>query len=147
MQPIADKTSLHLEPDGLAILREIESPVAPVVVIGPYRSGKSFLLNQLLGVGCGMSLSLFKCHKIACSKEHCQISASGSLMTLLLLQMKALVLATPGGYLFNSIIAPYTPLSLLGIRTHHVLLRTDVSRTTNLLQCCGPPLDEQLLHT
>lgn len=28
-------------------------PVAPIVVIGPYRSGKSFLLNQLLGVPCG----------------------------------------------------------------------------------------------
>ena len=57
VQPIADKTSLHLESDGLAILREILSPVAPVVVIGPYRSGKSFLLNQLLGVGCGTSCS------------------------------------------------------------------------------------------
>jgi hypothetical protein len=53
VQPIADKTSLHLESEGLAVLRKITSPVAPVVVIGPYRSGKSFLLNQLLGVGCG----------------------------------------------------------------------------------------------
>ncbi|CAL5219282.1 g1085 [Coccomyxa viridis] len=52
VQPIADKTSLHLESEGLAVLRDIQTPVAPVVVIGPYRSGKSFLLNQLLGVGC-----------------------------------------------------------------------------------------------
>lgn len=56
VQPIADKTSLHLESEGLAVLRDIQTPVAPVVVIGPYRSGKSFLLNQLLGVGCGKSL-------------------------------------------------------------------------------------------
>ena len=34
------------------MLRSIPGPVIPVVVIGPYRSGKSFLLNQLLGVGC-----------------------------------------------------------------------------------------------
>ena len=33
-------------------LRALRGPVAPVVVIGPYRSGKSFLLNQLLGVPC-----------------------------------------------------------------------------------------------
>ncbi|CAK0744999.1 hypothetical protein CVIRNUC_001589 [Coccomyxa viridis] len=52
VQPVADKTSLQLESEGLAVLRGITSPVAPVVVIGPYRSGKSFLLNQLLGVGC-----------------------------------------------------------------------------------------------
>ena len=53
MQPVLDKTSLQLESEGLAVLRGITSAVAPVVVIGPYRSGKSFLLNQLLGVGCG----------------------------------------------------------------------------------------------
>ena len=53
VQPVADKTSLQLESEGLAVLRGITSEVAPVVVIGPYRSGKSFLLNQLLGVGCG----------------------------------------------------------------------------------------------
>ena len=35
------------------MLERIPGPVAPVVVIGPYRSGKSFLLNQLLGVSCG----------------------------------------------------------------------------------------------
>ena len=58
VQPIADKTSLHLESEGLAALRDITSPVAPVVVIGPYRSGKSFLLNQLLGVGCGKEAHL-----------------------------------------------------------------------------------------
>lgn len=67
-------------------------------------------------------------------------------MTLLLLQMKALVLATPGRHPFNSIKAFYTSLSLLGIQTHHVLLHTNISRATHLLQCCKPPLDESPLH-
>lgn len=53
VQPVADKTSLQLKSEGLEVLRGIPSAVAPVVIIGPYRSGKSFLLNQLLGVGCG----------------------------------------------------------------------------------------------
>ena len=45
---------MELAPEGVAFLRSLpkELPVAPVVVMGPYRSGKSFLLNQLLGVGC-----------------------------------------------------------------------------------------------
>ena len=52
MQPVADHTKLELNQDGLSILRNIKGKVAPIVVIGPYRSGKSFTLNQLLGVGC-----------------------------------------------------------------------------------------------
>ena len=43
---------LELVSEGVKLLREQAMPVAVVVVIGPYRSGKSFLLNQLLGVGC-----------------------------------------------------------------------------------------------
>ena len=43
---------MELDQTGLDVLRRIKGPVAPVVVIGPYRSGKSFTLNQLLGVGC-----------------------------------------------------------------------------------------------
>lgn len=57
VQPVPTGTKLSLEDEGLAILRGIKGTVAPVVVIGPYRSGKSFLLNQLLGVGCGESLT------------------------------------------------------------------------------------------
>ncbi len=53
MQPVPNGTTLALYEEGLQVLRLIEGPVSPVVVIGPYRSGKSFLLNQLLGVGCG----------------------------------------------------------------------------------------------
>ena len=48
----------------------------PVVVIGPYRSGKSFLLNQLLGVGCGERLRFQQTHmhaapRIATPTTHC----------------------------------------------------------------------------
>ncbi|KAK9834025.1 hypothetical protein WJX81_004222 [Elliptochloris bilobata] len=52
VQPVPGGTKLQLAPEGLAVLRGIRTPVSPVVVIGPYRSGKSFMLNQLLGVGC-----------------------------------------------------------------------------------------------
>ncbi|GFR45920.1 hypothetical protein Agub_g7378, partial [Astrephomene gubernaculifera] len=45
-------SQLVLQPQGLALLAGLRGPVAPVVVIGPYRSGKSFTLNQLLGVPC-----------------------------------------------------------------------------------------------
>ena len=48
----SDYTKLELVDEGLKLLAAIDRPVAVVVVIGPYRSGKSFLLNQLLGVGC-----------------------------------------------------------------------------------------------
>lgn len=44
--------------EGIALLNSIEGPVAPVVVIGPYRSGKSFLLNQLLGVPCNVGFGV-----------------------------------------------------------------------------------------
>ena len=53
VSPIEGQTKLQLEQEGLDVLRRLKGPVSPVVVIGPYRSGKSFLLNQLLGVGCG----------------------------------------------------------------------------------------------
>lgn len=52
VHPVSDHTKLLLDDGGLDVLRRIKGPVAPVVVIGPYRSGKSFTLNQLLGVGC-----------------------------------------------------------------------------------------------
>lgn len=54
VRPVPGSSLLEADPAGLAALRALPpgEPVAPVVVIGPYRSGKSFLLNQLLGVGC-----------------------------------------------------------------------------------------------
>ncbi|KAG2441877.1 hypothetical protein HXX76_003484 [Chlamydomonas incerta] len=50
--PVESRSQLAVQEEGLALLRSIPGPVAPVVVIGPYRSGKSFTLNQLLGVPC-----------------------------------------------------------------------------------------------
>ncbi len=52
VRPAPDHLSLLVVDEGIAALEAMTGPVAPVVVIGPYRSGKSFLLNQLLGVGC-----------------------------------------------------------------------------------------------
>ena len=51
-QSASDSQKLEILPEGLELLQSIDLPVAPVVVIGPYRSGKSFLLNQLLDVKC-----------------------------------------------------------------------------------------------
>jgi ribosomal protein S27E len=53
VQPVPGRSQLKLVDEGLSLLRGIRTQIAPVVVIGPYRSGKSFLLNQLLGVKCG----------------------------------------------------------------------------------------------
>lgn len=53
MQPMSDHSKLEVQEEGLAVLRGIKGSVCPVAVIGPYRSGKSFTLNQLMGVGCG----------------------------------------------------------------------------------------------
>lgn len=52
VHPVEDHTKLTLDKEGLDRLKSITGPVAPVVIIGPYRSGKSFTLNQLLSVGC-----------------------------------------------------------------------------------------------
>jgi hypothetical protein len=54
--PTKDHTKLVLQEEGLAALSNINGPISIVAVIGPYRSGKSFLLNQLLGVGCDRGL-------------------------------------------------------------------------------------------
>ena len=51
--PVEDHTKLSVDPKGLDVLRRITGLVVPVVIIGPYRSGKSYTLNQLISVGCG----------------------------------------------------------------------------------------------
>lgn len=53
VEQVPGHSQLRLVDEGLEVLRSVTGAVAPVVVIGPYRSGKSFLLNQLLGVPCG----------------------------------------------------------------------------------------------
>lgn len=45
-------SKLEVQQDGLHLLRNLEGAISPIVVIGPYRSGKSFTLNQLLEVPC-----------------------------------------------------------------------------------------------
>lgn len=57
MQPLDDRSKLAVQAEGLERLRAIKGSVCPMAVIGPYRSGKSFTLNQLMGVRCGESVS------------------------------------------------------------------------------------------
>ncbi|XP_015575881.1 guanylate-binding protein 4 isoform X1 [Ricinus communis] len=52
IEPDPGHTKLRLASDGLEAIRRITTPIAAVAVIGPYRSGKSFLLNQLLSLSC-----------------------------------------------------------------------------------------------
>ncbi|KAG8663359.1 guanylate-binding protein 4 [Manihot esculenta] len=52
IEPDPGHTKLQLASSGLEAIRRITTPIAAVAVIGPYRSGKSFLLNQLLSLSC-----------------------------------------------------------------------------------------------
>ncbi|CAL9088443.1 unnamed protein product [Musa textilis] len=52
VKPDPDHLRLRLAREGLDAIQNITTPVAVVAVIGPYRSGKSFLLNQLLSLPC-----------------------------------------------------------------------------------------------
>ena len=45
-------TRLVLQPEGVDWLSSLQGPVALVSVVGAYRTGKSFLLNELMDVGC-----------------------------------------------------------------------------------------------
>ncbi|MBN3299714.1 GBP1 protein, partial [Amia calva] len=47
---------LQCNPEALEILRSISQPVVVVAVVGRYRTGKSFLMNQLAGHKSGFSL-------------------------------------------------------------------------------------------
>ncbi|KAL8530426.1 hypothetical protein ACS0TY_007457 [Phlomoides rotata] len=52
IEPDPGHTKLRLSREGLEAIEKITTPIAAVAVIGPYRSGKSFLLNQLLSLSC-----------------------------------------------------------------------------------------------
>ncbi|KAK4418332.1 Guanylate-binding protein 4 [Sesamum alatum] len=52
IEPDPGHTKLRLSREGLEAIERITNPIAAVAVIGPYRSGKSFLLNQLLSLSC-----------------------------------------------------------------------------------------------
>lgn len=45
-------TRLVLQPEALETLRQLDGPVALVSVVGAYRTGKSWLLNELMKSGC-----------------------------------------------------------------------------------------------
>lgn len=38
---------LSLDPTALAVLQEVAQPLVVVAIAGPYRTGKSFLMNRL----------------------------------------------------------------------------------------------------
>ncbi|XP_058209123.1 uncharacterized protein LOC131322037 [Rhododendron vialii] len=52
VEPDPGHTILRITKEGLEAIQKITTPIAAVAVIGPYRSGKSFLLNQLLSLSC-----------------------------------------------------------------------------------------------
>ncbi|XP_024975962.1 guanylate-binding protein 2 [Cynara cardunculus var. scolymus] len=52
IEPDPGHTKLRISREGLEAISRITNPIAAVAVIGPYRSGKSFLLNQLLSLSC-----------------------------------------------------------------------------------------------
>ncbi|CAD6226527.1 unnamed protein product [Miscanthus lutarioriparius] len=52
VEPDHGHTKLRLTKEGLEAIERIRTPIAAVSVIGAYRSGKSFLLNQLLSLSC-----------------------------------------------------------------------------------------------
>lgn len=52
VEPDPGHTKLRLAREGLEAIERITTPIAAIAVIGPYRSGKSFLLNQLLSLSC-----------------------------------------------------------------------------------------------
>ena len=49
---------LDVNHDVLQELQKLDKPVVVVVIAGPYRTGKSYLMNQLAGQNLGQSISL-----------------------------------------------------------------------------------------
>ncbi len=45
-------TKLTLQKPGMALLKSLPPPVSVVSVVGAYRTGKSWLLNELMGISC-----------------------------------------------------------------------------------------------
>jgi Guanylate-binding protein, N-terminal domain len=78
---------LRINTEGLAVLRQMPAPIAPVVVIGPYRSGKSFLVNQMLNQSCGVSV----CARYGPSMR----SAAGDCSVSLIAQARYRYLSSP----------------------------------------------------
>ncbi|XP_013929686.1 PREDICTED: interferon-induced guanylate-binding protein 1-like [Thamnophis sirtalis] len=47
------KNCLHVSPEALQLLSDIRNPVVVVSIVGPYRTGKSYLMNRLAGKNSG----------------------------------------------------------------------------------------------
>jgi len=56
IKPDPTHTKLMIDEENIKSLYHIDRPLAVVGVVGPYHSGKSFLLNQLLGRTQGFAL-------------------------------------------------------------------------------------------
>jgi hypothetical protein len=52
LKPVGKHAKLELVQEGVDYLNAIATPVATVFVVGKYRTGKSFLLNQLANLSC-----------------------------------------------------------------------------------------------
>ncbi|KAB1269137.1 Guanylate-binding protein 4 [Camelus dromedarius] len=60
MNPIClvkrQNSQMTVNPNALKILEQISQPVVVVAIVGPYRTGKSYLMNRLVGQNHGFSL-------------------------------------------------------------------------------------------
>lgn len=56
VKPAANHRDLELVESNLMLLRKLRDPVAIVAVVGKFHSGKSFLMNQLMGKSAGFGV-------------------------------------------------------------------------------------------
>lgn len=56
VKPAANHRDLELVESNLMLLRKLRGPVAMVAVVGKFHSGKSFLMNQLMGKSVGFGI-------------------------------------------------------------------------------------------
>jgi hypothetical protein len=56
VRPAANHRDLELVESNLMMLRKLRDPVAMVAVVGKFHSGKSFLMNQLMGKSAGFGI-------------------------------------------------------------------------------------------
>lgn len=56
VRPATNHKDLELVESNLMLLRKVQGPVALVAVVGKFHSGKSFLMNQLMGKSAGFGL-------------------------------------------------------------------------------------------
>lgn len=56
VRPAANHRDLELVESNLNLLRKLRDPVAMVAVVGKFHSGKSFLMNQLMGKSAGFGI-------------------------------------------------------------------------------------------